>query len=138
MRRITYAGENLRTTDAVAGLLVELAAELAKRGEAAAVRILIEPEGSAELVIGLGNDVLSVPAMSEGEDPDFDTSELEAHLERVRPVPPPHLRVVEGPRVPNAGTTPTTTSPRPEVTASTAAAERRARPRGVRRARPTA
>lgn len=103
MRRITYAGENVLTTDAVARLLVELTAELAKRGEAAAVRIPIDPEGSAELVVGLGNDVLSVPVEWHGADPDFDSSQLEAHLERVRPAPERHLRAVEGHREPDEG-----------------------------------
>ncbi|UIN29286.1 hypothetical protein [Microbacterium binotii] len=96
MRRITYAGENVLTTDDVASLLVELTAELAKRGEAAAVRIPIDPDGTAELVVGLGNDVLSVPVARDGDDPDFDSSELEAHLQRVRPAPERHLRAVEG------------------------------------------
>jgi hypothetical protein len=96
MRRITYAGENVLTTDDVARVLVELTAELAKRGEAAAVRIPIDPAGTAELVVGLGNDVLSVPVSRDGDDPDFDSSELEAQLERVRPTPERRLRAVEG------------------------------------------
>ncbi len=103
MRRITYAGENVLTTDDVARVLVELTAELAKRGEAAAVRVPINPEGAAELVVGLGNDVLSVPVAWEGDDPDFDGSELEAHLARVRPTPERHLRAVEGYSEPDDG-----------------------------------
>lgn len=103
MRRITYAGENVLTTDDVARLLVELTAELAKRGEAAAVRIPIDPEGTAELVVGLGNDVLSVPVTRHGDDPDFDSSELEAHLQRVRPIPERHLRAVESSEAPDDG-----------------------------------
>ena len=76
MRGITYAGETILTTDSVAEALVELTAALAKIGQAEAVTIPIVYEGrdhigEAELVIGLGNDVLSVPVDWEGDEPDF-------------------------------------------------------------------
>jgi hypothetical protein len=83
MRGITYAGETVLTTDAVAAALVDLTAALAKIGQAEAVSIPIVLEsradvGEAELVIGVGNDVLSVPVDWDGDEPDF--SEYEAGL----------------------------------------------------------
>lgn len=85
MRQITYAGENVITTDAIARLLVDLTAELAKRSQAEAVSIPIDPEGHAELVVGLGNDVLSVPIEWHGREPDFDTTNLTGRLNSLRP-----------------------------------------------------
>jgi hypothetical protein len=86
MRRITYAGETVITTDPVAAALVDLTAALAKIGQAEAVTIPIVYEdrdgsGDAELVIGLGNDVLSVPVDWDGAEPDFSEYEegLRAH-----------------------------------------------------------
>lgn len=70
MKQITYAGDSLLTSDAVASALIELTACLAKKGIAEAVSIPIIKNGTtsdAELVIGVGNDVLAVPA-----DPDPD------------------------------------------------------------------
>lgn len=93
MRCITYAGENVVTTDEVAALLVELTAELAKRGRAEAVSIPIVVDGdtdgdtSAQLVIGLGNDVLSVPESWDQDVPDFSDAErrLQGYLDDIRP-----------------------------------------------------
>lgn len=87
MRCITYAGETVTTTDDVAAALVELTAALARAGQAEAVTIPIVLEngredqtGDADLVIGLGNDVLSVPTPWTGDQPDF--SEHAAGLRR--------------------------------------------------------
>lgn len=92
MRCITYAGETVITSDDAASTLVELTAALAKRGQAEAVRlpIVIEATGArewAELVVGVGNDVLSVPHDWDGDEVDFsdETLELRRHLESVRP-----------------------------------------------------
>lgn len=79
MRRITYAGETVITTDDVAAVLVDLTAAIASAGRADAVAIPIMLEGSddvgeAELVIGVGNDVLSRPVRWEGEEPDFSSA----------------------------------------------------------------
>lgn len=75
MRSITYAGEAVQTSDEVASRLVELSAELAKAGRAEAVEIPIVTSGggrdTAELVVGLGNDVLSLPFDHPGAEPDF-------------------------------------------------------------------
>lgn len=76
MRRITYAGETVITTDDVAEALVELTAAIASSGRADAVAIPIVTEhtegvGEAELVIGVGNDVLSVPFEWSADEPDF-------------------------------------------------------------------
>jgi len=75
MRCVTYAGETVTTTDDVAEALVQLTASIAADGQAEAVSIpIITDEGEteqAELVIGVGNDVLSAPASWEGEEPDF-------------------------------------------------------------------
>jgi hypothetical protein len=92
MRCITYAGENVITSDDAAATLVELTAALAKRGQAEAVRlpIVLEDSGAhewAELVIGVGNDVLSVPHPWDEAEVDFtaETAELRRHLDSVRP-----------------------------------------------------
>ena len=78
MRCITYAGETVITTDDVAEALVELTAAIATLGAAEAVSIPIvfresDEIGEAELVIGVGNDVLSVPVEWEGAEPDSGT-----------------------------------------------------------------
>jgi hypothetical protein len=86
MRCITYAGETVITTDDVAEALVELTAAIATLGAAEAVSIPIvfresDEIGEAELVIGVGNDVLSVPVEWEGAEPDFSHAahELKSH-----------------------------------------------------------
>jgi len=74
MRSVTYAGETVTTTDDVAEALVQLTASIAAEGQAEAVSIPIVADGGeeeAELVIGVGNDVLSAPADWTGEEPDF-------------------------------------------------------------------
>ncbi|MDR6689422.1 hypothetical protein J2X55_000321 [Microbacterium sp. 1154] len=75
MRSVTYAGETVTTTDDVAEALVQLTASIAAEGQAEAVSIPIitggGQEDEAELVIGVGNDVLSAPAHWEGDEPDF-------------------------------------------------------------------
>ena len=85
MRSITYAGETVITTDDVAEALIELTAAVAKNGRAEAVTIPIVTDdrahlGTADLVIGVGNDVLSVPA-AWGTDPEPDFS---AHARELR------------------------------------------------------
>ncbi len=97
MRCVTYAGETVMTTDDVAASLVELTAAVAKEGQSDAVSIPIVTEAGtvaqAELVIGVGNDVLSAPVDWDGEQPDFRAAaeELRAH----RLFPRAHLRAVE-------------------------------------------
>ena len=94
MRTITYAGETVTTTDDVAEALVKLTAAVAKNGRAEAVRIPIVTDdhdrvGTANLVIGVGNDVLSLPAKWEGEEqPDFSehAEELRTHPSFPQPV----------------------------------------------------
>ncbi|MFI8634075.1 hypothetical protein ACIGEP_15935, partial [Microbacterium sp. NPDC077663] len=71
MRCVTYAGETIVTTDDVAEALVELTAAVAAAGASDAVRIPIVDEethyiGEAEMVIGVGNDVLSSPTTWDG------------------------------------------------------------------------
>ncbi|GAA2236218.1 hypothetical protein N1031_10685 [Herbiconiux moechotypicola] len=88
MKQITYAGDSVLTTDDVGSALVELTACLARKGLAEAVSIPILLEGEvrdAELVIGVGNDVLSIPIDFDGDGPDFSVaadrlrSQMEAH-----------------------------------------------------------
>lgn len=86
MRCVTYAGQTVLTTADVADALVTLTAAVAKFGDAEAVRIPIVIEssrsvGEAELVIGVGNDVLSAPTEWEGDEPDFSEAveDLKAH-----------------------------------------------------------
>lgn len=94
MRSITYAGETVVTTDDVAEALIELTAAIAKNGRAEAVKIPIvtddhEHIGTAELVIGVGNDVLSIPAAWDAaEEPDFSeqAAELRSHVGYPHPV----------------------------------------------------
>ncbi|GLJ79395.1 hypothetical protein [Microbacterium imperiale] len=103
MRRITYAGDTVITTDDVAEALVELTAAVANNGRAQAVRIPIVVEESgqhdeAELVIGVGNDVLSAPVEWDEDEPDFreGADELRAHESFPgRAAPGDHLSIVE-------------------------------------------
>lgn len=85
MKLVSYAGQQLVTTEEVADALVVLAAEIANEGGAQALQIPIVVDGEedlAELVVGVGNDVLVGPHASEGADPDFS-----AHAERLRSHP---------------------------------------------------
>jgi len=97
MRCVTYAGETVITTDDVAASLIELTAAVAKEGQSEAVSIPIVTDdkkvAQAELVIGVGNDVLSAPLDWHEEEPDF--SHAAAELEKHRLFPRPHLRAVE-------------------------------------------
>lgn len=87
MRCVTYAGESVTTTDDVAEALVTLTASVASVGRADAVTIpIVDADtgkvGEASLVIGVGNDVLSVPTEWHREEPDFSAaaSELRSHV----------------------------------------------------------
>lgn len=85
MKLVSYAGQQLVTTEDVADALVVLAAEIANDGAAHALQIPILVDGEedlAELVVGVGNDVLVGPHASDGADPDFS-----AHAERLRSHP---------------------------------------------------
>ncbi|MGN7967522.1 hypothetical protein ACTJKK_15705 [Microbacterium sp. 22179] len=85
MKLVSYAGQQLVTTDDVADALVVLAAEIANEGGSQALQIPIVVDGEndlAELVVGLGNDVLVGPHSSDGADPDFSE-----HAERLRTHP---------------------------------------------------
>lgn len=92
MRCITYAGETVTTTDDVAAVLVELTAALANRGKAESVEIpiMLEDgggESDAELVIGVGNDVLSVAQEWDAAEPDFSEAaeRLQGMLDDLKP-----------------------------------------------------
>jgi hypothetical protein len=94
MRAITYAGETVVTTDDVATMLLSLAAALARDGVAEAVEIpIVPPEGeqtaTAALVVGLGNDVLSVPQPWDGAEPDFSAQSGSLQKNHARYVPSP-------------------------------------------------
>jgi len=97
MRCVTYAGETVITTDDVATALVELTAAVAKEGQAEAVSIPIVTDdkkvAQAELVIGVGNDVLSAPVDWREEEPDFAHAAHE--LKKHRLFPRAQLRAVE-------------------------------------------
>lgn len=84
MKLVSYAGQQLITTEEVADALVILAAEIANDGGAQALQIPIIVDGKedlAELVVGVGNDVLVGPHSSDGVDPDFSqhAARLRAH-----------------------------------------------------------
>lgn len=76
MKSISYAGETVYTSDEVASAVVELCAALARRSLAEAVTIPICDDGgtpsTAELVIGIGSDVLAMPFPFDGREPDCD------------------------------------------------------------------
>ncbi|RBO74255.1 hypothetical protein DSP71_00960 [Microbacterium sp. H6] len=72
------------TTDDVADALVALAAAIASEGESAALRLPIVIDGkkdSADLIVGVGNDLLVGPQTSDGDDPDFsdEAAEIRRH-----------------------------------------------------------
>jgi len=97
MRCVTYAGETVITTDDIASSLIELTAAVAKEGQAEAVSIPIvtgeKKVAQAELVIGVGNDVLSAPVEWDDEEPDFSRAAKE--LQEHRLFPRTQLRAVE-------------------------------------------
>ncbi|MFN3948670.1 hypothetical protein [Microbacterium sp.] len=97
MRCVTYAGETVTTTDDVAASLVELTAAVANEGQSEAVSIPIvtgdKKVAQAELVIGVGNDVLSAPVEWHDEEPDF--SHAAGELKKHRLFPRAHLYAVE-------------------------------------------
>ncbi|MGN7968531.1 hypothetical protein [Microbacterium sp. 22296] len=97
MRCVTYAGETVMTTDDVAASLIELTAAVAKEGQAEAVSIPIVTDAGkvaqAELVIGVGNDVLSAPLEWDEEEPDFAAAAQELRTHRL--FPRSRLRAVE-------------------------------------------
>lgn len=84
MKLVSYAAQQLVTTDDVAEVLVTLAAAIANEGESEAPEIPIVVDGrveSAELIVGLGNDLLVGPSASADTDPDFSehAAALRAH-----------------------------------------------------------
>lgn len=84
MKLVSYAGQQLITSDDVAETLLALAAAIAREGESEAVEIPILLEGEknwADLLVGVGNDVLVSPHHTEEPDPDFsaEVDELQAH-----------------------------------------------------------
>ena len=71
MKEIAYAGRTVCTSDEVGTLVVRISALLAKRNIAEAIAVPIRAEAGggeavAEMVVGLGNDVLTTPC--EGDD----------------------------------------------------------------------
>lgn len=84
MKLVSYAGQQLVTTDDVADALVELAAAIASEGDSQALQIPIVVDGEkdcADLIVGVGNDLLVGPQSSNGDDPDFseDAEQLRRH-----------------------------------------------------------
>ncbi|GAA1953563.1 hypothetical protein GCM10009816_12730 [Microbacterium aquimaris] len=86
MRSVTYAGQNILTADDVAEAMVALSVALSNERRTEVVTVPIcTTEGNvatADLVIGAGNDVISVPVEWMGEEPDFDDAaeRLRAHV----------------------------------------------------------
>lgn len=84
MKIVSYAGQQLVTTDDVADSLVRLAAAIAAEGESDAVEIPIVLNGRedcADLVVGVGNDLLVGPHDFDESEPDFSAhaARLQAH-----------------------------------------------------------
>jgi hypothetical protein len=92
MHRVAYAGDSVITTDDVAAALIVLSAAVSRDGEAEAISIPILVDGTslvgeADLVIGVGSDVLSAPVVWDADEPDF--SEAAQHLREHRRYPRP-------------------------------------------------
>ncbi|WP_066039316.1 hypothetical protein [Herbiconiux solani] len=98
MKRISYAGESVLTSDDVARALIELTAALTTKGVAEVIEIpiLAEPPAdsaaedgfsSAAFVVGRGTPMLAVPEGGHGAEPDFSRSvdELTRRLGTVSP-----------------------------------------------------
>lgn len=90
MKLVSYAGQQLVTTDDVADALVKLAAAIAAEGESEALKIPVVVDGEedcAHLIAGVGNDMLVGPQVSTDTDPDFseDAARLRAHRLFPRP-----------------------------------------------------
>lgn len=90
MKLVSYAGQQLITTDDVADALVELAAAIAREGETEALHIPVVINGvkdSADLLVGVGNDLLVGPQTSDGADPDFSVEAEKLRSHRLYPRP---------------------------------------------------
>ncbi|MFF7294238.1 hypothetical protein ACFY9N_17035 [Microbacterium sp. NPDC008134] len=91
MKLVSYAGQQLITTDDVADALVTLAAAIAADGESAALQIPILSDGEkdcADLIAGVGNDILVGPQTSHGDDPDFSEEAANLRAHRLYPKQP--------------------------------------------------
>ena len=100
MKEIAYAGRTVCTSDEIGSLVVQISALLAKRNIAEAITVPIRLDGAgenpvAEMVVGLGNDVLATPCDEEA-DVSLDAGELAdtlrkrlAELQGRRPSPTP-------------------------------------------------
>ncbi|WP_136050788.1 hypothetical protein [Microbacterium sp. K36] len=91
MKLVSYAGQQLLTSDDVAETLLTLAAAIAREGESEAVEIPILLEGEkdwADLLVGVGNDVLVSPHHTVDADPDFSSEVDELRSHRLFPKPP--------------------------------------------------
>lgn len=90
MKIVSYAGQQLVTTDDVADSLVTLAAAIASEGESDAVEIPILVNGAedcADLVVGVGNDLLVGPHHSDDPEPDFSAHAARLQSHRLYPDP---------------------------------------------------
>ncbi|MFJ4173432.1 hypothetical protein [Microbacterium sp. NPDC089696] len=88
MKLVSYAGQQLVTTDDVADALVQLAAAIAREGETEALQIPVLVDGEkdcADLLAGVGNDILVGPQASEGTDPDFSEEAAQMRAHRLYP-----------------------------------------------------
>jgi len=88
MKIVSYAGQQLVTTDDVANSLVTLAAAIASEGESDAVEIPIVLNGrqdTADLVVGVGNDLLVGPHDFEQSEPDFSAHSARLRAHRLYP-----------------------------------------------------
>ena len=88
MKLVSYAGQQLVTTDDVADALVELAAAIASDGDSQALHIPIVMDGEkdcADLIVGVGNDLLVGPQSSNGDDPDVSVEAEQLRQHRLYP-----------------------------------------------------
>jgi hypothetical protein len=86
MRYLTCASQTVLTSDDIAEVLTELAAGLATQGQTESVTIPIVVGGNdsfstVDLLLGPGQDLLSLPADWRGTQPDF-AEELQRLRER--------------------------------------------------------
>ena len=88
MKLGSSAGPQPLTTDDGADALVELAAAIARDGETEALQIPVVVNGakdSADLLGGVGNDLLVGPQASDGADPDFSEEAARMRSHRLYP-----------------------------------------------------
>ncbi|OZD55398.1 hypothetical protein CH252_05880 [Rhodococcus sp. 06-1477-1B] len=91
MRRINYAGGSFVTTDEVSTALLQLVAGIAARGLSQYVEVPVtttdapDHEGVAQLIVGIGSSMMSLPTDWVGVEPDFSTHAVMMQMQAAYP-----------------------------------------------------